>query len=265
VADDTPAGPPRPAGRASTPLDPPSGGTTTEVEDAPAGGSAGAAADVPSAERGRRRGLRRRKPAPDTGTTDQDPTRADQDAATADQDPTTADQDAAPEPDDHSRSPRRPALPLVPVLAVLLVLLLAGCVALWVTRPATSAVRTADYVGALQAARAGIVDVTSFDYVTLDDDIEQIRNVTTGDLKTESVKQLDQRRQQITDAQAVADTTVVGAAVGSAGDGKATVFAVLQSTQQTSASAQAQVQRFRVEITLERVGGRWLLSGITGR
>jgi Mce-associated membrane protein len=43
------------------------------------------------------------------------------------------------------------------------------------------------------------------------------------------------------------------------------VFAVIQSTQQTSASAQAQVQRYRVEIQLERVHGRWLLSGITGR
>jgi Mce-associated membrane protein len=163
------------------------------------------------------------------------------------------------------KTSRRPSLPLVPVLAVLLVLLVAGCVALWVTRPGTSAVRTDDYVGALQAARAGIVDVASFDYVTLDDDIDQIRNVTTGDLKDESVDQLDQRRQQITDAQAVVNTTVVGAAVGEADDDSATVFAVIQSTQQTNASDQAQVQRYRVEISLQRVDGRWLLSGITGR
>lgn len=166
---------------------------------------------------------------------------------------------------DSSDAGRRPALPLVPVLAVLLVLIAAGCVALWVTRPDTSAVRTGDYVGALQAARSGIVDVTSFDYVTLDDDIQQIRDVTTGDLRDESVNQLDQSRQQITDAQAVVNTSVVGAAVGTADDDKATVFAVLQSTQQTSTSDQAQVQRYRVEISLTRVDGRWLLSGITGR
>jgi hypothetical protein len=163
------------------------------------------------------------------------------------------------------RAPRRLSLPLVPVLAVLLVLLLAGCAVLWATRPGDSAVRTDAYVGALQAARAGIVDVASFDYVTIDDDIAQIRNVTTGDLQQESVDQLDQRRQQITDAQAVVDTTVVGAAVGDADHDSATVFAVIQSTQQTNASAQAQVQRYRVEISLQRVDGRWLLSGITGR
>jgi Mce-associated membrane protein len=173
-----------------------------------------------------------------------------------------ADADADADAGDRSR---RPSLPLVPVLAVLLLLIAAACVALWVTRPDDSAVRTGDYVGALQAARAGIVDVTSFDYVTLDDDIAQIRNVTTGDLQQESVDQLDKSRQQITDAQAVVNTSVVGAAVGAADDDTATVFAVLQSTQQTSTSQQAQVQRYRVEITLTRVDGRWLLSGITGR
>jgi Mce-associated membrane protein len=163
------------------------------------------------------------------------------------------------------RGPRRLSLPLVPVLAVLLVLLLTGCLGLWLTRPGRSAVRTGDYVGALQAARAGIVDVASFDYVTIDDDIQQIRNVTTGALEQESVDQLDQRRQQITSAQAVVNTTVVGAAVGTADNDAATVFAVIQSTQQTNASPQAQVQRYRVEIALQRVDGRWLLSGITGR
>ena len=167
--------------------------------------------------------------------------------------------------DDGAAGHRGLSLPLVPVLAVLLVLLVAGCVALWVTRPGDSAVRTDDYVGALQAARAGIVDVASFDYVTLDDDIEQIRNVTTGDLREESVAQLDERRQQIIDAQAVVNTTVVGAAVGAADEETATVFAVIQSTQQSNAAEQAQVQRYRVEVDLQRVDGRWLLSGITGR
>jgi Mce-associated membrane protein len=216
-----------------TPATEPASGETPATE--PAGG------ETP-VEQGRRRGLRRRKGAgaEATGSVSEE---------------TAADRDPA----------RRLSLPLVPVLAVLLVLLVAGCVALWVTRPAESAVRTDAYVGALQAARAGIVDVASFDYVTLDDDIKQIRDVTTGDLQKESIDQLDQRRQQITDAKAVVNTTVVGAAVGKADRDSATVFAVIQSTQQTSASAQAQVQRYRVEIALTRVHGRWLLSGITGR
>ncbi|MFC7575697.1 hypothetical protein ACFQX8_27175 [Klenkia terrae] len=153
----------------------------------------------------------------------------------------------------------------MPVLAALLVLLLAGTGFLWFTRPGTSAVATADYVDALQAARAGIVDVASFDYLTLDDDISQIQAVTTGDLATDSVDQLNSRRQDITDSQAVVNTEVVGAAVGAADDASATVFMVIQSTQTTGASQQAQVQRYRIEVDLTKDGDRWLLSGISGR
>ena len=245
MADDIAAGPPRRGATvAGTAAEPVTGGAATEVEDAPTATEDGAATDgdrtaagpddAPAA--GRRR---RSERAADVGAP------ADEDIAAG-------------------RS-RGLSLPLVPVLAVLLALLLAGCAFLWLTRPEESAVRTGDYVGALQAARAGIVDVTSFDYVTLDDDIEQIRNVTTGDLAEETVQQLDASRQQITDAQAVVSTTVVGAGVGSADGDSATVFAVLQSTQQTSSAEQAQVQRYRVEIDLTREGDRWLLSGITGR
>ena len=53
-----------------------------------------------------------------------------------------------------------------------------------------SAVRTDEYAEALQAARSGVVDLTSFDHLTLDDDIEQTRRLTTGDLQEESVAQL---------------------------------------------------------------------------
>jgi Mce-associated membrane protein len=156
-------------------------------------------------------------------------------------------------------------LPLVPVLGVLLVLLLAGTGYLFLTRPGTSSVATDDYVDALQAARAGIVDVTSFDYLTLDDDITQIQAVTTGDLTQESVDRLNGSRQALTDAQAVVNTEVVGAAVGAADDSTATVYMVIQSTQTSSASQQAQVQRYRIEVDLTQDGGRWLLSGIQGR
>ena len=94
------------------------------------------------------------------------------------------------------RRPRgrsRVSLPLVPILSVLLVLLLGAAAFLWFTRPGESAVRTGDYAEALQAARSGVVDLTSFDYLTLDDDIEQIRRVATGDLREESVAELDDR------------------------------------------------------------------------
>ena len=158
----------------------------------------------------------------------------------------------------------RASFPLVPVLAVLLVLLLAGVGFLWFTRPEASSVRTDDYVDALQAARSGVVDMTSFDYLTLDDDIEQIKRVATGDLEKEAAEQLDSRRQQITDSQATVNTEVVGAGVTRADSDDATVLLVIQSTQKSTASEQAQVVRYRIRVELTKEDGRWLLSGIAG-
>jgi Mce-associated membrane protein len=159
----------------------------------------------------------------------------------------------------------RVSFPLVPVLAVLLVLLLAGVGFLWFTRPQKSAVTTADYVQALQAARSGVVDLTSFDYLTFDDDIRQISAITTGDLKKEAIDQLNKNRQSITDNQATVNTEVVGAAVTAADATDAKVLLVIQSTQKSKASQQAQVTKYRIEATLSKVSGRWLLSGIAGR
>jgi hypothetical protein len=159
----------------------------------------------------------------------------------------------------------RLALPLVPVLSVLLVLLLGALVFLWFTRPGGSAVGTGDYAEALQAARSGVVDVTSFDYLTLDDDIEQIRRVTTGDLREEAVAQLDERRQEIADAEAVVSTEVLGAGVAAADDDSARVVLLIQSTQESNTSEQTQVVKYRIQVELDEVEGRWRLSGITGR
>jgi hypothetical protein len=166
--------------------------------------------------------------------------------------------------DDGGRTRSRLSLPLIPTLLLLLALLVGATAYLWFTRPDASAVRTGDYVEALQAARSGVVDMTSFDYLTLDDDIEQIRRVSTGELREEAVDELDASRQQITDAQAVINTEVVGGGVTKAGSSAATVWLVIQSTQESNQSEQAQVARYRIEVELEKPDGRWLLSGIKG-
>jgi hypothetical protein len=158
----------------------------------------------------------------------------------------------------------RLSIPVVPVLAALLVLILAGVAFLWFTRPGDSSVRTDDYAAALQAARSGVVDLTSFDYLTLDDDIEQIRRVATGDLRDASVTELEDRRQEIADLEAVVNTEIIGAGVTRVDTDDATVLLVIQATQESAASQQVQVSRYRLEVTLEKSGERWLLSGITG-
>lgn len=155
--------------------------------------------------------------------------------------------------------------PLALALAVLLVLLAGAAAYLWFTRPEDSAVSTDDYAEVLQAARSAVVDFTSFDYLTLDDDIAQIRGITTGDLQDEAVKQLDDNRQTITQSESTVNTEVVAAAVTAADADHATVLLVIQSTQKNNTSDQAQVTKYRIQATLEKHDGRWLLSGIAGR
>jgi hypothetical protein len=159
----------------------------------------------------------------------------------------------------------RISFPLVPALVVLLVLLLGAVGYLWFTRPAKSAVEAADYVQALQAARSAVVDLTSFDYLTLDDDIRQIERITTGDLRKETVDALDSKRQSITQAKATVNTEVVAAAVTEAHADSATVLLVIQSTQESGGSDKPQVTKYRVEAKLTKAGDRWLLSAIAGR
>jgi Mce-associated membrane protein len=173
--------------------------------------------------------------------------------------------DGPADPGNPSDRRSRLALPLVPVLATLLMLLVAAAAFLWFTRPEPSAIATEDYVDALQAARSGVVDLTSFDHVTLDDDIEQIRRVTTGDLREESIAELEDNREQLVESQAIVNTEVVGAGVTRADSDQATVLMVIQATQESSASPQAQVGRYRIQVELQKENDRWVLSGITGR
>jgi Mce-associated membrane protein len=168
------------------------------------------------------------------------------------------------EDDDAPGGRGRVSLPLVPVLAVLLVLLLAAGGWLWFTRPESSAVTTDDYVEVLQAARSGVVDLTSFDHLTIDDDIAQIRRVATGDLLDESVAELEGPRARFAEVAAVVNTVVMGGAVTRADDTNGTVLMVIQSTQQSTAAPRPTVVKYRIQVELQKVDDRWLLSGLAG-
>ncbi|MGY1834195.1 hypothetical protein ACI79P_03690 [Blastococcus sp. SYSU DS0510] len=178
-----------------------------------------------------------------------------------------ADVDAGEQPADEPASgvpATRPAVPVVPLLAGLLVLLVAALAFLWSTRPEPSSIRTDDYVDALQAARAHVVDLTSFDHVTLDEDIRQIEQVATGELGEETIAQLEARRQQIVESEAVVSTEVVGAGVTRADEDEAAALLVIESAQKSNVDEQAQLLRYRIEVELTKVDGRWLLSAIRG-
>ena len=160
---------------------------------------------------------------------------------------------------------RRPSVPRVPALGVLLVLLLGAVAFLWVTRPEAAAIRADDYAEALQAARSNVVDLTSFDHLTYDDDIEEARRVTTGELRQATVDRLEKSRKQIVDGKVVNNSEVLDAGVTRVTDDAATVVLLIESTEGTEDSERTGVRRYPVEVQMVKQDGRWLLSRITGR
>lgn len=155
---------------------------------------------------------------------------------------------------------------LTAVVAAVLVVLVAVGSWLFITRPAErSPIELTAFDEILGAARSGIVDVTSFDYLTLDQDIAEIDAVTTGDLRDEVLATMDERRERLVTDQQVTSTEVIAASLTEASATQATAQIVLRARQKSLLTPQETVTRYRVEVTLELVDGRWLLSGLTGR
>lgn len=151
------------------------------------------------------------------------------------------------------------------VVAGLLVILIGVGSWLFLTRPTgNSPIELTAFDEILSAARSGIVDVTSFDYLTLDQDIAEIDAVTTGQLHDDTVAELTSRRDDLVTNQQVSSTEVIAASVTEASATRATVLVVLRARVKNLITPQETVTRYRVEVAVELVDGRWLLSGLTG-
>jgi len=159
-----------------------------------------------------------------------------------------------------------PQFNLTAVLAVLLVVLVTTASWLFLTPPiARSPIELTAFDESLGAARSGVVDVTSVDYRSLEHNLTEIENATTGALRDEVLATLNEPRDRLVADQQVSSTEVIAAALTLASPTRATALIVLRSTMTSLLTPQPTVTRYRVEVTLELIEGRWLLSGLTGR
>ncbi|MBA3338423.1 MAG: hypothetical protein H0T54_01500 [Geodermatophilaceae bacterium] len=186
---------------------------------------------------------------------------ADGEAAESD----AADGEGAPKSPRRGRSLPRIRVSLTALVAVLLVVLVGAGSWLFLTRPvAQSPIELTAFDEILSAARSGIVDVTSFDYLTLDQDIAEIDAVTTDELHDDTITALTDRRDQLVTDQQVSATEVIAASVTQATATRATALIVLRARVKNLLTPQETVTRYRIEVKLRLVDGRWLLSGLTG-
>ncbi|MFI9408719.1 hypothetical protein [Nocardia gamkensis] len=114
----------------------------------------------------------------------------------------------------------------------------------------------------LSAARSYAMTLTSVDSGTLDRDFAAVLDGATGEFRDMYTRSSGQLRQLLLENKATGKGTVLDAAVKSATETKVEVLLFIDQTVTNSASADPRVDRSRVEMTMELVGGRWLASRV---
>jgi Mce-associated membrane protein len=147
------------------------------------------------------------------------------------------------------------------VLGLLVGLLAATSGVLWAAnRSATAAAATRAAV--LAAARQEAVNLTSQDYHTVDADLRRMADGATGQLRADLQQRTAQAKQVVVRNKAVARGMAVDAGlVALRGDSATAVVAVDSTVSSTGAGTAG--RRYRFQLDLSRVGGRWLVANLT--
>jgi Mce-associated membrane protein len=159
---------------------------------------------------------------------------------------------------------RRPRL-VVSALAICLAALLAACVVVGLATRREQA----DVAGgnaALSAARASATVILSYDYRRLDADFARAAALTTGSFRTDyQATTGDAVAKLAAQTQAVVVAQVMAGGVVSSTSERATVLLFVNQTTTSNRLDAAKVDRNRVELTMQKVGGHWLVSGLKAR
>lgn len=117
-----------------------------------------------------------------------------------------------------------------------------------------------------QAAQRTAIDyaqvLTSIDSGQVDENFSAVLNGATGDFKETYTKASAQLRQLLIDNKAAAHGTVVGSAIQSETKTKVVVLLMVDQTVSNAVRPDGRVDRSRMKITMENVGGRWLASKV---
>ena len=115
---------------------------------------------------------------------------------------------------------------------------------------------------ALAAAKKYILVLTSIDPKAVDQNFNEVLDGSTGEFKDMYTRSSAQLRQALIDNKAAAHGNVVDAAVKSATTDKVEVMLLFDQAVSNASSPNPQMDRSRVQITMEKVDGRWLASKV---
>jgi Mce-associated membrane protein len=160
-----------------------------------------------------------------------------------------------------SAGPRRTSRVLVAVLSVLLLALAAGAL--------VGALKLREYVqkdnaraAALTAARTEALNLTSIDAQAIDNDLQRVLAGATGGFKTDFAQRSKDLKTVLTENQVSAEGKVLEAALVRADTETATALVVVDSNVKNKAAPAGRSNTYRMQLDLERHGGRWLTSAL---
>ena len=122
--------------------------------------------------------------------------------------------------------------------------------------------RTVAAAEALEAAQKYTLVLTSVDTGAIDKNFAEILDGATGEFKDVYSASSEQLRQLLIDNKASAHGTVIDSAVKSATKNKVEVLLFVDQSVSNKTAPQAQIDRSRIVITMEKVKGRWLAAKV---
>ncbi|MGB3331197.1 MAG: Mce protein [Mycobacterium sp.] len=122
--------------------------------------------------------------------------------------------------------------------------------------------RTVAAEEALEAAQKYTLVLTSVDPTAIDKNFAEILDGATGEFKDVYSASSEQLRQLLIDNKASAHGTVIDSAVKSATKNKVEVLLFVDQAVSNKTTPQAQIDRSRIVITMEKVKGRWLAAKV---
>lgn len=115
---------------------------------------------------------------------------------------------------------------------------------------------------ALAAAEKYAVALTSIDSHNIDKNVADILDGSTGEFNDKYAKSSGQHRQLVVNGRVTARGKVVESAIKSATTNKVQVLLMVDQSVSNLATPEPQLDRSRIKMTMEKVGGRWLVSKV---
>lgn len=119
-----------------------------------------------------------------------------------------------------------------------------------------------DRASAISVASAEVAGLTSLSAASSETDIDALLARATAGFRSELGKQSETLRNGLATNHVTATSSVVSAGITSYGDDKATVIVAAAGTVENRSTAQAQPRSYRVQVSLQKTGGTWLVSGL---